>query len=84
MMPPGTPPIGLFRTFARNMPMAEAMGGWGSYELSRRLSLSMRHRGYDVHGIARSVSELPGRAALDAAEVVTLAGGSLRHRTLLL
>ena len=28
----------------RNLPMAEAMGGWGKYELSRRLSLSMRQR----------------------------------------
>jgi alkylhydroperoxidase family enzyme len=44
MMPPGVPPIGLFRTFARNLPMAEAMGSWGGYELSRRLSLSMRQR----------------------------------------
>ena len=44
MMPPGVPPIGLFRTFARNLPMAEAMGPWGGYELSKRLSLSMRQR----------------------------------------
>ena len=44
MMPSGVPPIGLFRTFVRNLSMAEAMGGWGSYELSERLSLSMRDR----------------------------------------
>lgn len=44
MMPPGVPPIGLFRTFARNLPMAKAMSNWGSYELSKRLSLSMRER----------------------------------------
>ncbi len=44
MMPAGVPPIGLFRTFVRNLPMAQAMGGWGSYELSKRLSLSMRQR----------------------------------------
>jgi alkylhydroperoxidase family enzyme len=44
MMPPGVPPIGLFRTFARNLPMTEAMGGWGGYELSKRLSLTMRQR----------------------------------------
>jgi alkylhydroperoxidase family enzyme len=44
MMPPGVPPIGLFRTFVRNLPMTSAMGGWGGYELSRRLSLSMRDR----------------------------------------
>jgi alkylhydroperoxidase family enzyme len=44
MMPPGVPPIGLFRTFVRNLPMATAMGPWGGYELSRRLSLTMRDR----------------------------------------
>lgn len=44
MMPPGTPPIALFRTFARNMPMTAAMDGWGRYELSKRLSLSRRDR----------------------------------------
>ena len=44
MMPPGTPPIALFRTFVKNMPMAVAMDGWGRYELSKRLSLSLRDR----------------------------------------
>jgi alkylhydroperoxidase family enzyme len=44
MMPPGVPPIGLFRTFVANLPMTEAMADWGAYELSRRLSLSMRDR----------------------------------------
>jgi alkylhydroperoxidase family enzyme len=44
MMPGGVPPIALFRTFVRNMPMAEAMSGWGGYALSKRLSLSMRQR----------------------------------------
>ena len=44
MMPPGAPPILLFRTFVRNLPMTEAMRGWGSYELGRDLSLSMRDR----------------------------------------
>jgi alkylhydroperoxidase family enzyme len=44
MMPPGVPPIALFRTFVRNLPMAQAMGGWGRYELSKGLSLSMRQR----------------------------------------
>ncbi len=44
MMPRGADPIALFRTFAKNLPMAEAMGPWGGYELSRRLSLSMRDR----------------------------------------
>jgi alkylhydroperoxidase family enzyme len=44
MMPPGVPPILLFRTFARNLPMATAMGRWGAYELSKHLSLTMRDR----------------------------------------
>jgi hypothetical protein len=44
MMPPGAEPILLFRTFAKNLPMTTAMGPWGSYELSRKLSLSMRDR----------------------------------------
>ena len=44
MMPPGVPPILLFRTFVQNLPMTTAMRGWGSYELSKRLSLSLRDR----------------------------------------
>jgi len=44
MMPPGTPPIALFRVFAKNLPMTWAMRGWGSYELSKGLSLSLRER----------------------------------------
>jgi hypothetical protein len=44
MMPPDVPPILLFRTFVKNLPMASAMGTWGGYELSKRLSLSMRDR----------------------------------------
>jgi alkylhydroperoxidase family enzyme len=44
MMPAGVPPILLFRTFAKNLPMATAMGRWGSYELSKQLSLTMRDR----------------------------------------
>jgi alkylhydroperoxidase family enzyme len=43
-MPPGQPPIALFRTFARNVPMTDAMGAWGGYELNRRLSLTLRDR----------------------------------------
>jgi len=44
MMPPGVPPIALFRTFAKNLPMTRAMHGWGAYELSKELSLSLRER----------------------------------------
>jgi alkylhydroperoxidase family enzyme len=44
MMPAGVAPIGLFRTFARNLPMTVAMSGWGKHELGRGLSLTMRER----------------------------------------
>jgi alkylhydroperoxidase family enzyme len=44
MMPGGAPPILLFRTFVRNMSMAKAMQEWGGYELSSKLSLTMRDR----------------------------------------
>jgi alkylhydroperoxidase family enzyme len=44
MMPPGVPPILLFRTFARHLPRAGAMGEWGAYELGRDLSLTRRDR----------------------------------------
>jgi alkylhydroperoxidase family enzyme len=44
MMPAGLPPIALFRTFVRNPGMTEAMRPWGSYELSKGVSLSLRDR----------------------------------------
>jgi alkylhydroperoxidase family enzyme len=44
MMPSGEEPIALFRAFARNVPLADALQGWGSYQLSRRLSLTLRDR----------------------------------------
>jgi alkylhydroperoxidase family enzyme len=44
MMPPGVPPIALFRTFARNVAMTEAMHPWGAYELGKQLSVPMRVR----------------------------------------
>jgi alkylhydroperoxidase family enzyme len=44
MMPAGLEPIALFRTFAKNLAMAQAMGPWGSYELGRSLSVGVRDR----------------------------------------
>jgi alkylhydroperoxidase family enzyme len=38
------PPIMLFRMFARRPERALAIHGWGSYYLSRRSALSLRHR----------------------------------------
>jgi hypothetical protein len=48
------------------------------------LALAMQHRGYDARGLTRSISELPGRAAIDATEILMMVRGSVRHRTLLL
>jgi hypothetical protein len=85
MMPPGVPPIGLFRTFAKNLPMTAAMRSWGSYELGRQLSLSMRDREilidrtcvrcgceyeWGVH-----VAFFADRVGLDAAQIASLVHG---------
>jgi alkylhydroperoxidase family enzyme len=86
MMPPGEPPIALFRVFARNLAMTEAMHGWGGYELSRRLSLSVRDREIVIdRTCARCgcdyewgvhVARFAGRAGLTAAQLASLATGS--------
>ena len=86
MMPAGTDPILLFRTFARNPTMAAAMRGWGSYELSRDLSLSMRHRQLVItRTTARCsceyewgvhVAYFAERVGLDAAQLSSLTHGS--------
>jgi alkylhydroperoxidase family enzyme len=84
MMPPNVPAIALFRTVARNLPMAEAMTRWGSYELSRALSLSLRDREIVIdRTCARCgceyewgvhVAFFAQKAALDRAQI-----GSLTH-----
>jgi hypothetical protein len=86
MMPAGVAPILLFRTFAKNLPMTRAMRGWGSYELGRHLSLSMRDREilidrtcarcgceyeWGVH-----VSFFAARVGLDSAQVRSLTVGA--------
>jgi len=86
MMPEGVPPIALFRTFAHNLPMSEAMSGWGGYELSRRLSLSMRDREIVIdRTCARCGCEyewgvhiafFAERVGLSTAQVVSLTRGS--------
>lgn len=86
MMPEGVPPIGLFRTFARNLPMTAAMRGWGSYELGRDLSLTMRDREILIdRTCARCGCEyewgvhiafFAERVGLDAAQVRSLTHGS--------
>lgn len=86
MMPAGLPPIALFRTFARNLPMAEAMEPWGRYELGRTTSLSLRHRELAIdRTTARCGAEYEwgvhvafygGRAGLTPAELTSLTHGS--------
>ena len=45
MMPPGAPPIALFRTFVRNMPMTDGDARHGAAtSSSKQLSLTMRDR----------------------------------------
>ena len=87
MMPPGVPPIGLFRTFVQHLPMAAAMHGWGSYELSRRLSVPMRAREIVIdRTCARCgceyewgvhVAFFAARVGLDDAQVTSLTHGGV-------
>jgi alkylhydroperoxidase family enzyme len=85
MMPPGVAPLLLFRTFVRNLPMTAAMSGWGGYELSKRLSLSMREREIVIdRTCARCgceyewgvhVAFFAERVGLSAAQVTSLVSG---------
>lgn len=86
MMPPGVAPIALFRTFAHNLEMTRAMQGFGSYELSKRLSLSLRAREIAIlRTCARCgceyewgvhVAYFAERAGLGRAELRSLTAGS--------
>lgn len=44
MMPPGVPPLALFRTFAHNPAMTEGLHAWAGYYLSKQSSLPLRTR----------------------------------------
>lgn len=86
LMPAGQPPIRLFRTFVRNLPMAAGLNAWGSYYLSRRLSLSLRDRELVIdRTTARCgcdyewgvhVATWGSRVGLTEAQVCSLAHGS--------
>lgn len=86
MMHHVVPPIALFRTLAKNLPMTEAMHGWGTYELGRRLSVPMRDREIVIDRVtARCGAEyewgvhvafFAGRVGLTAAQVASLTHGS--------
>ena len=85
MMPPGVPPIALFRTFVRNPPMAAAMQPWGRHELGRSFTLGLREREIVIdRTCARCgceyewgvhVAFFAARADLDAAQVTSLTHG---------
>ena len=85
MMPPGAPPIALFRTFAKNLPMTRAMRPWGSYELSRALSLSLREREIVIDRTCAGagceyewgvhVAFFAAKAALTSAQITSLTFG---------
>ena len=85
MMPPGVPPIALFRTFVRNRPMAAAMQPWGRHQLGRELSVGLREREIVIdRTCARCrceyewgvhVAFFAARAGLDQAQIVSLTSG---------
>lgn len=85
-LPEMGPPINLFKLFARNRPMAEAMVGWGSYELSKRLSLSMRQRELVIDRVTArcgaeyewsvQVAYFGDRVGLTPAQIASLTSGS--------
>lgn len=53
MMPANSPvePLKLFRTFARNLPMASAMQALGSYVLGKAFSVDRREREIVIHRV---------------------------------
>ncbi len=88
MMPTGVPPIALFRTFGRNLPMAGAMQPWGRYQLGRALSVGRREREIVVvRTCARCgceyewgvhVAFFAARVGLEPAQVASLTHGGPR------
>ncbi len=80
------PPIMLFRMFARRPDRARAIQGWGSYYLSRRSALSLRHRELVIdrttalcgaeYEWAIHISVFAAKAELTEAQVRSLAHGS--------
>ncbi|MFD3533022.1 carboxymuconolactone decarboxylase family protein [Streptomyces sp. NPDC058664] len=86
MMPSGEAPIALFRTYAHNLPLAEALHSWGSYQLSSRLSLGIRDREIVIDRTCAlcgceyewgvHVARFASRAALTDAQIASLTHGS--------
>lgn len=85
MMPPGVPPIALFRTFVRNPSMTAAMQPWGRHQLGRSFAVGLREREIVIdRTCARCgceyewgvhVAFFAERAGLDAAQVRSLTHG---------
>ena len=85
MMPPGVPPIALFRTFARNPAMTAAMQPWGRHQLGRSFSVGLREREIVIdRTCARCgceyewgvhVAFFAARASLDSAQLTSLTHG---------
>src|ERR1700709_2334939 len=90
MMPAGQPPIALFRTFAKNLPMPQAIHGRGGYGLSKNLSVSLRDREIVIDRTCAQtgceyewgvhVAVFAARAHLDADQVRSLTHGSADDR----
>jgi alkylhydroperoxidase family enzyme len=88
MMPPGVPPIALFRTLVRNRSMAQAMHALGAYELGRALTILLRQREIVIdRTCARCgceyewgvhVSFFAARAGLDHPQIASLTHGTPR------
>ncbi len=86
MMPPDVEAIALFRTFAKNLPMARAMQPWGRYELGKSFSIGLREREIIIdRTCARCgceyewgvhVAFFADRAALSRAQVASLTHGT--------
>ncbi|MFD9561731.1 carboxymuconolactone decarboxylase family protein [Streptomyces sp. NPDC059994] len=86
MMPTGEEPIALFRTYARNPRLTEALHAWGAYQLSRRLSLGLRDREIVIDRTCAlcgceyewgvHVQRFAPRAELNAAQIRSLTHGT--------
>jgi alkylhydroperoxidase family enzyme len=80
------PPLMLFRMFARRPDRARAIQGWGSYYLSRRSALSLRHRELVIdrttalcgaeYEWAIHISAFAAKASLTSTQVRSLAHGN--------
>jgi alkylhydroperoxidase family enzyme len=85
MMPPGVPPIALFRTLVTHPALTDAMRPLGSYALGRELTISLRQREIVIdRTCARCGCEyewgvhiafFAARAHLDRAQVISLTHG---------